>query len=68
MTNKRLLKIKMLEKKIDNYEQLAEKMEMTKQNLYCKINEKTNWNIKDFKKLKDVLNLTTKDIDEIFFN
>lgn len=68
MTNKRLLKIKMLEKKIDNYDQLAEKMKMTKQNLYCKINEKTNWNIKDLKKLKEILNLTTKDIDEMFFN
>jgi hypothetical protein len=68
MINKRLLKIKMLEKKIDNYEQLAEKMGMTKQNLYCKINEKTNWNIKDLKKLRDILNLTTDDIDKIFFN
>lgn len=68
MINKRLLKIKMLEKKIDNYDQLAEKMGMTKQNLYCKMNEKTNWNIKDLKKLRDILNLTTDDIDKIFFN
>ena len=68
MINKRLLKIKMLEKKIDNYDQLAEKMGMTKQNLYCKINEKTNWNIKDFKKLKNILNLTADDIDKLFFN
>ena len=68
MINKRLLKIKMLEKKIDNYEQLAEKMGMTKQNLHCKIKEKINWNIKDIKKLKDLLNLTAEDINKIFFN
>ena len=58
----------MLENKIDNYDQLAEKMGMTKQNVYCKIKEKTNWNIKDLKKLRDILNLTTDDIDKIFFN
>ena len=68
MTNKRLLKKKILENKIDNYDQLAEKMGMTKQNVYCKIKEKTNWNIKDLKKLRDILNLTTDDIDKIFFN
>ena len=68
MINNKHLRIKMIENDVNSYDELAKKMRMTKQNLHCKMKEKINWNIKDIRKLKDLLNLTAEDINKIFFN
>lgn len=68
MTNNKLLKIKMLEADVETFEKLAEKMGMSSQNIYYKVNGKINWSVKDINTMKEILNLNANDIFNIFFN
>lgn len=68
MTNNKLLKIKMLEADLENYEKLAKKMNTTKGNLCNKFNGRCSWTLDNIKKLKEILNLKDSELIEIFFN
>lgn len=68
MANNQKIKIKMLENNINNYTELAEKLNTNRQNVYNKLKNRTKWNYNDIQKLIVLLNLTPDDVFEIFFN
>lgn len=61
------LKVEMLRNNV-NQNTLAEALDITKSALSKKINGVNDFSRKDIAKLKKVLNLTPKRVDEIFFN
>nr|DAX52596.1 MAG TPA: SOS-response transcriptional repressor [Caudoviricetes sp.] len=67
MANNQKIKIKMLENNINNYTELAEKLNTNRQNVYNKLKNRTKWNYNDIQKLIVLLNLTSDDVFEIFF-
>lgn len=67
MANNQKIKIKMLENNINNYTELAEKLNTNRQNVYNKLKNRTKWNYNDIQKLIVLLNLTPDDVFEIFF-
>lgn len=67
MANNQKIKIKMLENNINNYTELAEKLNTNRQNVYNKLKNRTKWNYNDIQKLIFLLNLTPDDVFEIFF-
>lgn len=68
MDKKNLLKIKMLENDIKSYDELANKLGTSRQNIYNKLKGKTKWKYYDIDKLKKILSLTENDISIICFN
>jgi hypothetical protein len=68
MANNQKIKIKMLENNINNYTELAKKLNTNRQNVYNKLKNRTKWNYNDIQKLIVLLNLTPDDVFEIFFN
>lgn len=60
------LKVEMLRKKV-NQTQLAEKLNISKSALSKKLKGVNEFSRKDISIVKEVLNLTPKRIDEIFF-
>lgn len=67
MANNQKIKIKMLENNINNYTELAEKLNTNRQNVYNKLKNRTKWNYNDIQKLIVLLSLTPDDVFEIFF-
>nr|DAN47255.1 MAG TPA: SOS-response transcriptional repressor [Caudoviricetes sp.] len=67
MANNQKIKIKMLENNINNYTELAEKLNTNRQNVYNKLKNRTKWNYNDIQKLIVLLNLTPDEVFEIFF-
>lgn len=67
MANNQKIKIKMLENNINNYTELAEKLNTNRQNVYNKLKNRTKWNYNNIQKLIVLLNLTPDDVFEIFF-
>lgn len=61
------LKVEMLRKKV-NQKELAEKLNISKSSLSKKLNGINEFSRKDIFTLKEVLDLSPKRVDEIFFN
>lgn len=52
----------------DSYRKLAKKLDISLSAFAGKMNSLTLFNQKEIKKIKDLYDLTAKEIDEIFFN
>lgn len=65
MVNKHLLKSEIIKKDL-TFNNLCKLLKITRQTFYNKINNKTNFSIKEMYMLKKILNLTDTEFIDIF--